>query len=197
MPTANVNVLDRRSAVKTLLGSGEEFLVIAGLAGSKGDVLSALGSDQPNVFPLGGAMGAAVSMGLGLALARPDRRVLVVTGEGELLMNMGALATVGVIDPPNLAIICVDNERYAETGWQESHTARGVDLAAIAEGAGIGSVRTVREESELKAAGQLIRTANSASFVLLKVAATEAPKVKLSWDAIQHRLRFRRGLAIG
>ena len=76
-------------------------------------------------------------MGLGLALARPDKRVLVVTGDGELLMNLGALATIAVINPPNLAILCVDNGHYGETGWQKSHTSLGVDLEKIAIGAGI------------------------------------------------------------
>jgi phosphonopyruvate decarboxylase len=195
MSTLATVLPDRRAAVKQLLGDGREFLIVCGLAGSKSDVLGALGSDAENVFPLGGAMGAAVSMGLGLALARPDRQVLVVTGEGELLMNLGALATVGVIDPPNLSIVCVDNERYAETGFQESHTARGVDLAAIASGAGIGSVRTVREEGELDAAAQTIRNANSSAFVLLKVAPNDPPKVPLSWDAVRHRHRFKGALA--
>jgi len=195
MPTQPATKLERRNAVKQLLRGGQDFLIICGLAGSKSDVFNALGQDPDNVFPLAGAMGAAVSMGLGLALAQPDRQVLVVTGDGELLMNLGALATVGVIDPPNLSIVCVDNERYAETGFQESHTAHGVDLATIASGAGIGSVRTVHEENELDAAADLIRNANSSAFVLLKVAPTDPPKTPLSWNAVLHRHRFRAAVA--
>ena len=185
------HTMDRRKAVAQLLGDGSDLLVVAGLAGSKADVLAALGADCPTVYPLGGAMGAAAAMGLGLALARPDKRVVVVTGDGELLMNVGTLASIGVRNPPNLSVVCVDNEHYGETGMQESHTGMGVDLAAIAAGSGIGAVRTVTEESQLDEANQLIRTANSASFVLLKVSTDPVPKVPLSWDAAMHRRRFR------
>ncbi|MDP7546281.1 MAG: thiamine pyrophosphate-dependent enzyme, partial [Alphaproteobacteria bacterium] len=105
--------LDRRAAVKTLLdmqgGVLGDVLIVAGLAGSKGDVVAAVG-DDPRVFGFAGAMGAATSMGLGLALAQPDKRVIVVTGDGELLMNVGTLATVAIANPANLGIICVDNE---------------------------------------------------------------------------------------
>ena len=121
--------LDRRAAVKSILDIlGDDTLIVAGLAGTKGDVLAAVG-DDPRVFGFGGAMGAATSMGLGLALARPDKRILVVTGDGELLMNVGTLATVAVANPSNLGIVCVDNEHYGETGFQRSHTGLGTDLA--------------------------------------------------------------------
>jgi len=117
-------VLERSEAVPALIGRHQDFLFIAGLGGTACDV-GAVTGDGAHVYSLGGAMGAACMMGLGLALARPDKRVLVVTGDGELLMNLGALAAIAVIDPPNLAILCVDN---GETGWQKSHTSLGVDL---------------------------------------------------------------------
>ena len=94
-------VLERRHAVSSLIGDPGEALFISGLAGSKDDVLSVVGSDSAQAFTLSGAMGAAVAMGLGLALAQPERKVIVVTGDGELLMNVGTLATVGVLNPPN------------------------------------------------------------------------------------------------
>ncbi|MDP6689341.1 MAG: thiamine pyrophosphate-dependent enzyme [Alphaproteobacteria bacterium] len=186
--------LDRRVAVKQLLDSlDDDVLIVAGLAGAKGDVTAAVG-DDPRVFGFGGAMGAAASMGLGLALAQPDRRVLVVTGDGELLMNVGTLATIAVANPPNLGIICVDNEHYGETGFQRSHTGLGTDLATMAQGGGIGAVRTVREMDELDEAGEMLRNSNGAAFVLLKVAVNDPPKMPTVWDASWHKSRFRQAL---
>ncbi len=186
--------LDRRVAVKHLLDSmGDDVLIVAGLAGAKGDVTAAVG-DDPRVFGFGGAMGAAASMALGLALAQPDKRVLVVTGDGELLMNVGTLATIAIANPPNLGIICVDNEHYGETGFQRSHTGLGTDLAVMAQGGGIGAVRTVRESSELDEAGEMLRNTNGAAFVLLKVAVNDPPKMPTVWDASWHKSRFRQAL---
>ncbi len=143
-------MLERSEAVPALIGAHEDFLFIAGLGGTACDV-GAVTGDGAHVYSLGGAMGAACMMGLGLALARPDKRVLVVTGDGELLMNVGALATIAVIDPPNLAIVCVDNGHYGETGWQKSHTSLGVDLEKMAAGAGIKRTCTVATEDEIAA----------------------------------------------
>ena len=141
-------VLERSEAVPALIGGHQDFLFIAGLGGTACDV-GAVTGDGAHVYSLGGAMGAACMMGLGLALARPDKRVLVVTGDGELLMNLGALAAIAVIDPPNLAILCVDNGHYGETGWQKSHTSLGVDLEKIAAGSGIKRTRTLASDAEL------------------------------------------------
>src|SRR3989454_3158169 len=101
-------VLERSEAVPKLIGRHEDFLLIAGLGGSARDV-GAVTGDAAHVYSLGGAMGAPRMMGLGLALARPDKPVLVVTRDGDLLMNVGALAPIAGVDPPNLAIVCVDN----------------------------------------------------------------------------------------
>src|SRR5262249_46649781 len=114
-------VLERSEAVPALIGRHEDFLFIAGLGGTARDV-GAVTGDGAHVYSLGGAMGAACMMGLGLALARPDKRVLVVTGDGELLMNIGALVTIAVIDPKNLAILCVDNGHYGATGSHKNPT---------------------------------------------------------------------------
>jgi len=133
-------------------------------------------------------------MGLGLALAQPNKRVLVVTGDGELLMNVGTLATIAIVNPPNLGIICVDNEHYGETGFQRSHTGLGTDLAIMAQGGGIGAVRTVHEMDELDEAGEMLRNTNGAAFVLLKVVVNDPPKMPTVWDASWHKSRFRQAL---
>src|SRR5215471_995626 len=174
-------VLERSEAVPALIGAHEDFLLIAGLGGSARDV-GAVTGDGAHVYSLGGAMGAACMMGLGLALARPDKRVLVVTGDGELLMNIGALATIAVIDPPNLAILCVDNGHYGETGWQQSHTSLGVDLEKIASGSGIKRTLSIEQEADLAAGARFIREGNGASFLLLRVKPTEPPAYKRELD---------------
>jgi Thiamine pyrophosphate enzyme, C-terminal TPP binding domain len=114
-------VLERSEVMPALIGRHEDFLFVTGLGGSASDVGAVIG-DGAHVYSLGGAMGAACMIGLGLALARPDKRVLVVTGDGELLMNIGALATIAVMNPANLSILCVDNGHYGETGWQRRAT---------------------------------------------------------------------------
>ena len=187
------SVLDRRDAVPKLIGDPSDFLFVTGLAGTAKDI-AALTDDAANVFTMAGAMGAAVSIGLGLALSQPERRVLVATGDGELLMNLGALATVAVMRPPNFAIVCVDNGHYGETGWQQSHTSLGVDLEAMAAGAGIPATRTVTDDSEIPAASKLIRQSNGPAFVVLKVKPGEPPAYKRNMDAAACRVRFRNAL---
>jgi len=194
-PTAQivegVYTLDRQRAVPALLGDISGLLVVAGLAGTARDIAHHC-QDAGNYYALAGAMGAAVSMGLGLALAQPSRRVLVATGDGELLMNVGSLATVAAMNPPNLSILCVDNGHYGETGWQKSHTSHGVDLAAMAAAAGIAATRTVTREAELADARRALVETNGVAFVLLKVAPGPSPAFKRSFDAAAARLSFRR-----
>src|ERR1700680_4945128 len=124
-------MLDRREFVKRLLAGRGGLLVVCGLGTPTYDVAAC--GDHPLNFYLWGAMGGAAMIGLGLALARPGRRVLVLTGDGEALMGLGSLATIGVKQPGNLVVIVLDNQHYAETGMQPSHTAAGIDLAAIAK----------------------------------------------------------------
>ena len=185
--------MSRQHAVPKLLGDTDDFLIVAGLAGPAKDVAS-VAKDKANVFYFAGAMGGAVSMGLGLALAQPDRKVLVVTGDGELLMNVGSLATAAIRNPPNLSIVCVDNGHYGETGYQQSHTSLGTDLAMMAAGAGIPSTRTVTQESELEEAAALLRQGNGVSFVLLKVNTDEPGSFKRSLDATRNKNLFREAL---
>ena len=186
-------LLDRNEAVPQLVGRHGDFLIVAGLAGTARD-LTFLSQDAPHVFALAGAMGSATSIGLGLALARPERRVLVVTGDGELLMNVGTLATAAVMNPANLAIVCVDNGHYGETGYQKSHTSLGVDLEQMAIGAGICTTRLVTRPEEIPEASRLIREGNGTSFVLMRVKPTESPPHKRDLDPTSERHRFRAAL---
>src|SRR5438046_10475822 len=107
-------MMRRREVVKKLLENRGELLVIAGLGSTTWDITAA--GDAPLSFPTWGAMGQAAMIGLGLALAQPKRRVLVVTGDGEMLMGLGALATIGVQQPANLPVRVTDHERYGEPG---------------------------------------------------------------------------------
>jgi thiamine pyrophosphate-dependent acetolactate synthase large subunit-like protein len=186
-------VLDRCRVVPELIGRHEDFLIVSGLAGTSRDV-AALTRDGANCFTMAGAMGGAAMIGLGLALARPDKRVLVVTGDGELLMNVGALATIAVLNPANLAILCVDNGHYGETGYQKSHTSLGVDLEKIAAGAGIKATRTVAAEAEIADGARLLRAGNGTAFVVLRVRPTEPPAYKRNMDPAYCRNRFRTAL---
>ena len=186
-------ILDRREAVPALIGRYEDFLFVTGLAGTARDI-AALTHDGAHIYTMAGAMGGAAMIGLGLALAQPDKRVLVATGDGELLMNVGALATIAVLNPPNLAIVCVDNGHYGETGYQKSHTSLGVDLEKIATGCGIKRTRTVSRESDLADGARLLREGNGTAFVVLRVKPDDPPPYKRNLDPAACRVRFRAAL---
>lgn len=183
-------VLDRRDVIPLLIENPHDFLCVAGLAGSAQE-LTAITNDGPNVYAMAGAMGAAVSMGLGLALAQPKRRVLCVTGDGELLMNLGALATAALMNPPNLTIICVDNGHYGETGNQDSHTGFGVNLAKIAEGSGIPAVLTINTMDDLPEGRRLVREGNGLAFILLRVKEGKPLNTGRLMNPAVGRTRFR------
>jgi thiamine pyrophosphate-dependent acetolactate synthase large subunit-like protein len=189
-------VLDRCQAVPALIGRHEDFLIVSGLAGTARDI-AALTGDSARSYTMAGAMGGAAMIGLGLALARPDQHVLVVTGDGELLMNIGALATIAVRNPANLAILCVDNGHYGETGYQKSHTSLGVDLEKIAIGSGIEATRTIAAESEIADGARLLRAGNGTAFVVLRVKPTDPPAFKRNFDLAFCRNRFRAALLGG
>jgi phosphonopyruvate decarboxylase len=182
--------LDRQKAVPALIGNHEDFLIVSGLAGTSKDMASLTG-DASHLYTMAGAMGASTAMGLGLALAQPEKRVLVITGDGELLMNVGTLATISVLNPPNLSIICVDNGHYGETGYQKSHTSLGVDLEQIAIGSGIKMTCTIEGEEDLAEGSRLLRETNGTSFVLLRVSIKEPPPVKRLMEPAAARVRFR------
>ena len=127
--------LNRRDAVKALMSACPEALVVAGLGSSAYDLFAA--GDRDLNFYLWGAMGGAASIGLGLALAQPSQSVVVLTGDGEQLMGLGSLATIGAQKPKNLSIVVLDNGHYGETGMQPSHTSLGTHLIAVAAACGV------------------------------------------------------------
>ena len=181
--------LDRRKVVGRILKDRGDALLVTGLGAPTWDA-AAVG-DHSNNFYLWGGMGGAVMTGLGLALAQPGRRVLVITGDGEMLMGLGGLATVAVQKPANLGICIIDNQRYGETGMQETHTEFGVDLAAMARGAGIAETAMVYTSRELDAAITQLYDARGPVFVDVKVTPKAAPMVLPLRDgpSIKHRFR--------
>lgn len=186
------SMLERRQVVAALLNDPGKLLVISGLGSTTYDVAAA--GDRPLNFYLWGAMGAAAMIGLGLALAQPSRRVLVLTGDGEALMGLGALATIAAAAAPNLAILVLDNGRYGETGAQVSHTALGTDLAAVAAACGWQASVTVSRQDELE--GLRLRLRSEKLFAVVKIAATEPERVLPARDGAFLQQRFRAALGI-
>jgi len=185
-------VLDRRKAVADLLKERGNALVVAGLGAPCWDIAAADGS--PLNFYTWGGMGGAAMIGLGLALAQPRRRILVITGDGEMLMGLGSLATIGVQQPRNLAVVVLDNERYGETGMQPTHTAHGVDLAAMAQAAGIPVTGTILDEAELEAALPAIQAQPGPALFVVKVRAEPLPFALPPKDGAHLKDRFRAAL---
>jgi thiamine pyrophosphate-dependent acetolactate synthase large subunit-like protein len=181
--------LHRRDVVKKLLEKRGDLLVVAGLGSTSWDTTAA--GDHPLSFPTWGAMGQAAMMGLGLALAQPKRRVLVITGDGEMLMGLGALATIGVQKPKNLTVVVIDNERYGETGMQTTHTASGINLAAVAKACGFKTSRVVTKNIPLR---DVIHRTAGPHFLQIKVIAEKLPLVLPPQDGVLLKERFRRAL---
>jgi len=181
--------LHRREVVKSLLTDRKDLLVVAGLGSTSWDITAA--GDSPLSLPLWGAMGQAAMVGLGLALAQPKRRVLVITGDGEMLMGIGSLATIGVQQPPNLTVVVIDNERYGETGMQATHTAHGVDLAEVARACGFKYSRTTSNLKKLRA---IIHEGAGPNFAVVKVVVEKLPLVLPPLDGVALKNRFRRVL---
>jgi thiamine pyrophosphate-dependent acetolactate synthase large subunit-like protein len=185
-------ILRRRDVVSALLQRRGKLLVVTGLGSPTWDCAAA--GDHPLTFSLWGAMGGACAVGLGLALAQPRRRVLVVTGDGEMLMGMGSLATIGARRPGNLAIVVIDNERYGETGMQKSHTAHGVDLAAVALACGFAGARIVRSSADIAGVRAAIHGRRGPLFYQVKVKAESLPLVMPPRDGAWLKHRFREAL---
>jgi thiamine pyrophosphate-dependent acetolactate synthase large subunit-like protein len=143
------NLLDRRVVVSTLLKDRKGMVAVGGLGASTNDMAAA--GDHDRNFYLWGGMGGAVMMGLGLALAQPDVPVVVITGDGEMLMGMGSLASVAMQKPGNLSIVVLDNERYGETGGQTSHTSSVADLVGVARACGIADSCVITTMAEVEA----------------------------------------------
>jgi thiamine pyrophosphate-dependent acetolactate synthase large subunit-like protein len=183
-------VLSRREVVATLLKGRKDSLVVTGLGSPSYDVHAA--GDHNGNYYLWGAMGGAALVGLGLAQAQPQRRVLVITGDGEQLMAFGSLATIVVAQPCNLAIVVLDNEHYGETGMQQSHTGRGIELAEVAAACGFAEARRVATMAEID---ELCRAAEGSAsgprMFVIKIAADSPPRSLPSRDAVHIKNRFR------
>ena len=190
----HANGLWRRAAMRTLLDGRGDLLLVTGLGSTTYDAAAV--ADDPRNFYLWGAMGAAAMVGLGLALAKPERRVLVVTGDGEMLMGLGALATIGVQNPPNLAIVVFDNARYAETGMQPSHTEFGVSLTGVARSCGIDMVFDITDEPALREFAARLPQFERSMFARVAIRADEPPRVLPSRDGVFLKNRFRRAVGI-
>jgi thiamine pyrophosphate-dependent acetolactate synthase large subunit-like protein len=190
----NKTLLDRKLALPKLIGDTNRFLIISGLAGPAKDI-GYLTQESPNTFLFGGAMGGAMPTALGLAVSRPSERVLCVTGDGDLLMSMGSLATIASVKPKNLIIICIDNGLYQETGGQKSHTGLGVNLSKVAEGCGIPNVLSIVNEQELNKGSLLIdNNLDGPIFILLKVSEEKPPQYSRNWNASEEKVKFRKNL---
>lgn len=184
--------IERRAAAALLLRDPGDLLLVTGLGSTTYDAGAA--GDRDLSFYLWGAMGAAAMIGLGLALAQPSRRVLVLTGDGEMLMGLGALATIAAAAPANLAIAVFDNGRYGETGAQASHTALGADLAAAAAACGWRATATITRAQELESLRLRLRT--EPLFAVVRIAPTEPPRFLPPRDGVLLQHQFRAALGI-
>ncbi len=196
MVSAMDTAMDRRAAVVKLLAARDGALVVTGLGSPSYDVHAA--GDSDDNYYLWGAMGGAALTGLGLAQAQPDKRVMVITGDGEMLMAFGSLATIAVAAPRNLDIIVLDNQHFGETGMQTSHTGHGIALHRIAEAAGFaetGECRTLAEVDDL--VERLAEAATGPRLFVLKIRAENLPRSLPPRDAVFIKNRFRGHLGLG
>ena len=181
-------MLDRREFVCRLLADRGDLLVVSGLGSATYDVAAA--GDDPRNFYLWGAMGGPAMIGLGLALARPDRRVAVLTGDGDMLMGIGSLATIGVKQPKNLAIVVLDNAHYGETGMQASHTHAGIDLVAVALGCRFRHARAVSRMEEAADVRAMLHAGEGPILVNARISGADVPRVLPIRDGHAIKQRF-------
>jgi thiamine pyrophosphate-dependent acetolactate synthase large subunit-like protein len=185
----NKNKVDRREFVAKLLSALPNALVVTGLGSASYDVFAA--GDRDENFYLWGAMGGAAPLGLGLALAQPEKSVLVITGDGEQLMGIGCLATIAAKQPPNLTIVVLDNGHFGETGMQRSHTSLGTDLVAVAKGFGINNALAVDRMEQCSAIAEQVLARQGTCFVQVRVEANEPPRALPPRDGAYVKNRFR------
>jgi thiamine pyrophosphate-dependent acetolactate synthase large subunit-like protein len=190
---SKANLLERRSVVSGLLAGRKDAVVVGGLGASTYDVAAA--GDHDRNFYLWGAMGGAVMIGLGVALAQPQLPVVVITGDGEMLMGIGSLATVGLQKPANLTIVVLDNEVYGETGGQASHTATNVDLVGVARGCGIPDARAIATMADVEAFAPVMQDVSSGPrFASIKIDGANLERVLSSRDGTFIVTRIRGAL---
>ena len=184
--------VDRRDFVAKLLAATPDALVVAGLGSPAYDVFAA--GDRDTHFYLWGAMGGAASLGLGLALAQPGKSVIVITGDGEQLMGIGSLGTIGARQPGNLTIVVLDNGHFGETGMQRSHTSLGTDLVAVAKGFGIGDAISVDSSELCRDIAKRAAARQGTIFVRVTIEANEPPRALPPRDGVYIKNRFRAAL---
>jgi len=184
--------VDRRAFVSQLIAASPDALIVSGLGSPSYDVFAA--GDRDQNFYLWGAMGGAVALGLGLALAQPDRPVLVITGDGEQLMGVGTLGTVGAKQPRNLTIVVLDNGHFGETGMQRSHTSLGTDLVAVAQGFGIKDAFAVRETGRAGEVAERVMARRGVAFAQVFINPDEPPRALPPRDGVYVKNRFRAAL---
>jgi thiamine pyrophosphate-dependent acetolactate synthase large subunit-like protein len=190
---SKANLLDRRQVVATLLAERKGAIAIGGLGASTYDIAAA--GDHDRNFYLWGAMGGAVMIGLGLALAQPNLPVVIITGDGEMLMGMGSLATVGLQKPKNLSIVVLDNESYGETGGQVSHTAATADLVGIARACGISDSRALSTLGEIEVFAKGMQDVSTGPrFANVKIDGANLDRVLSNRDGIYVLTRLRGSL---
>ena len=193
---SKANLLERRTVVTQLLAERKDAIVVGGLGASTYDIAAA--GDHDRNFYLWGAMGGAVMIGLGVALAQPKLPVVVITGDGEMLIGMGILATVGLQKPRNLTIIVLDNEVYGETGGQASHTAGNVDLIGVARACGISDARSISTMAEVEAFKPSMQDVSSGPrFASIKIDSANLERVLASRDGGFIVTRIRGALGFG
>jgi thiamine pyrophosphate-dependent acetolactate synthase large subunit-like protein len=179
--------MTRLDAARQLVTQLADDVVVASLGHPAYDLFAA--GDRPENFYTWGSMGLASSIGLGLALARPDRRVVVLDGDGSLLMNLGSLATIGWTRPANLVLLILDNGLYGTTGGQPAATADGADLEAAARSMAFTATKTVRTPDELR--DVLARThAEPGPWAIVAKVSESAPVVKPPLDCVFIKQRF-------
>ena len=180
--------MTRIEATRLIVELAGDAPMVASLGHPAYDLFAA--GDRPQNFYTWGSMGLASSVGLGLALARPDLRVIVLDGDGSLLMNLGSLATIGLLRSPNLVVVVMDNEEYATTGGQATPTAHGADLEAAARAMGIAATATVRTETDLRhAVSAELAPLAGPLFIVAKVKES-APTAKPPLDCVFIKHRF-------
>ncbi|CAM03853.1 phosphonopyruvate decarboxylase [Saccharopolyspora erythraea NRRL 2338] len=185
--------LDRRRFVAELIDRVPgDTLVVSGLGSASYDVFAAC--DRPGNFYLWGAMGAAVPLALGLALAQPRHPVVAITGDGEHLMGIGALGTIGVRQPPNLDVVVLDNGHFGETGMQSSHTSLGTDLVAVARGFGIADAHRISDLAEVGDLGARIRARQATTYAQVLINTDEPPRALPPRDGVANKNAFRAAL---
>jgi len=177
--------MTRLDATRVVVRQAGDEPIIASLGHPAYDLFAA--GDRPANFYTWGSMGLASSIGLGLAMAQPGRRVFALDGDGSLLMNLGSLATMAWVRPPNLVLVVLDNESYATTGGQDTATTHGADLAAAARAMGIPGSLTVRTPAELERA---LAVRKAGPRVVVAKVAESAPVAKPPLDCVFIKQRF-------